>query len=167
MMVHVKRIARHLLSTHWQVKQAFPRKTLLAIEAEIRATEACHVGELRFVVEGALSGTPLYVGQSSRERAIDVFSELRIWDTDERNGVLIYLLLADRAVEIVADRGVNAKAGEAEWKKICGNMEFALRDRRYEQGVIDGIREVSCLLTTHFPSNGATRNELPDKVVVL
>lgn len=166
-MVHVKRVFRHLLSTHWQVRQAFPSATLSAIEGAIKASEACHVGELRFVVEGALPGTPLFWGQSSRDRAIDVFSELRMWDTDERNGVLIYLLLADRSVEIVADRGVNAKAGGAEWTRICGNMELAFREGRYEQGAIDGIQEVSRLLATHFPTNGVTRNELADKVVVL
>jgi len=166
-MIQIRRIFRHLLSAHWQVRRAFPRKALLAIEGEIGASEARHVGELRFVVEGALSGVPLYKGQSSRERAIDVFSELRIWDTDERNGVLIYLLMADRSVEIVADRGVNAKAGEAEWTRICGNMERVFREGRYEQGAVEGIRDVSALLAAHFPANGATHNELPDKVVVL
>jgi uncharacterized membrane protein len=166
-MIHIKRIFRHLLSAHWQVRRAFPRRTLLAIEAEIGAGEARHIGELRFVVEGALSGAPLYKGQSSRERAIDVFSELRIWDTDERNGVLIYLLMADRSVEIVADRGVNAKAGEAEWTRICGNMERVFREGRYEQGAVEGIQAVSALLAAHFPANGGGHNELSDKVVVL
>lgn len=167
MMTHASRMIRHLLSSHWQVHRAFPRKTLLAIEGEITSCEAAHAGEIRFVVEAALSGTPLYRGQSSRDRAIDVFSGLRIWDTVERNGVLIYLLLADRAVEIVADRGVNAKAGDAEWTKICANMESAFRKGRYEQGAIEGIRDIGRLLTAHFPPTGAARNELSDKVVVL
>lgn len=166
-MVNVKRIVRHLLSTHWQVKRAFPQKTLNAIEQEIKASEIAHVGEIRFAVECALAGTPLYLGLSTRERAIDVFSHLRIWDTDHRNGVLIYLLLADRSVEIVADRGVHAETGTPEWEKICRDMETAFRAGDFEAGAIGGIRAVTHLLTRHFPATGARRNELPDKVVVL
>ncbi len=167
MKLNMKRIFRHLLSTHWQVKRAFPQTTLTAIEQEIKASEAAHAGEIRFAVEGALLGSPLYLDQSARERAIDVFSQLRIWDTDDRNGVLIYLLLSDHSVEIVADRGVHAKTGALEWERICRGMEAMFRDGRYEQGVIDGIRAVNHLLKKHFPSNGANRNELPDKVMVL
>lgn len=167
MKMNLKRIFRHLLSTHRQVSRAFPRPVLVAIEQEIKASEATHLGEIRFALEGALSGSPLYRDQSARERAIDVFSHLRIWDTDYRNGVLIYLLLADHSVEIVADRGVHAKTGAPQWEKICRNMEVAFRNGRYEQGVVDGIRAINHLLTQHFPSNGASRNELPDKVVVL
>jgi uncharacterized membrane protein len=112
--MNIKRIARHLMATHWQVNRAFPRRTLIAIEKSIQASETAHVGEIRFVVEGALDGTPLFKGQSARERAIDVFSQLRIWDTEHNNGVLIYLLLADRDVEIVADRGIHSKVGSLE-----------------------------------------------------
>ncbi|MFI4941605.1 MAG: TPM domain-containing protein, partial [Burkholderiales bacterium] len=152
---------------HWQVRRAFPQKTLAAIEQKIKASEAAHGGEIRFAVEGALSGAPLYHGLSTRERAIDVFSSLRMWDTDHRNGVLIYLLLADRSVEIVADRGVHVKTGAAAWEKICREMEAHFREGRYEDGAIGGIRAVTHLLTHHFPANGARRNALPDKVVVL
>jgi uncharacterized membrane protein len=165
--VNLKRIARHLLSTQWHVYRAFPQAALAAIEEAIKASESGHFGEIRFAVEGGLSGSPLYQDQSARERAIDVFAQLRMWDTDARNGVLIYLLLADHSVEIVADRGVNAKAGAPEWERICRNMEAAFRDGLYEQGVIEGIRAVNRLLTTYFPANGANRNELPNKVVVL
>ena len=167
MTLNLKRIFRHLLSPQRQLKRAFPRAVLTTIEQEIKASEAAHTGEIRFALEGALSGSPLYLDQSARERAIDVFSQLRIWDTDHRNGVLIYLLLADHSVEIVADRGVHAKTGTPQWEKICRNMEAAFRDGRYEQGVVDGILAVSHMLEKHFPANGASRNELPDKVVVL
>jgi uncharacterized membrane protein len=167
MNINMIRIFRHLMSTHRQVKRAFPRTTLAAIEQEIKASEAAHIGEIRFAVEGALSGSPLYLDQSARERAIDVFSQLRMWDTDYRNGVLIYLLLADHSVEIVADRGVHAKTGAPEWERICRGMEAEFRDGRYKQGVIDGIHAVNHLMTRHFPSNGISRNELPDKVMVL
>lgn len=167
MTIKFRRIFRHWLQTDWQVRHAFPSKTLAAIEQEIKAGEALHAGEIRFAVEGALSGPPLYQDQSARERAIDVFAQLRIWDTDERSGVLIYLLFADRSVEIVADRGIHARAGTAEWERICRDMEAALRAGRYEQGAVDGVRSLNQVLTTHFPARGPGRNELSDKVVLL
>ncbi len=165
--MNIKRITRHLLLPPWQVNRAFPRQTLIAIEKAIKASEAAHTGEIRFVVEGALDGTPLFKGQSARERAIDVFSQLRIWDTERNNGVLIYLLLADRDVEIVADRGIHAKVGQEEWEKICHTMETAFKQENYEGGVVSGIQAVTRHLTKHFPVTGAGRNELPDKPVVL
>lgn len=166
-MVDFRRTVRHLLTSHWQVRRAFPKKSLDAITQAIRHSESAHDGEIRFAVESGLSGTPLYQGKSARERAIDVFSELRMWDTEHRNGVLIYLLMADRSVEIVADRGVHAKTGTPEWEKICHAMECAFHDGNYETGAIQGIQAVTHLLTKHFPASGARRNELPDEIVVL
>ena len=163
----LKRIAKHLLLTHWQVNQIFSRQTLLAIEQAIKASEIAHVGEIRFALEGALDGAPLFKGQSARERAIDVFSQLRIWDTERNNGVLIYLLLADRDVEIVADRGIHAKVGLEEWEKICHTMETAFKQAKYEWGVICGVQAVTQHLIKHFPASGAGRDELLDKPVVL
>ena len=153
--------------TRWQVNRIFPRRSLTAIEQAIKASEGAHVGEIRFVVEGALDGTPLFNGQSARERAIDVFSQLRIWDTEHNNGVLIYLLLADRDVEIVADRGIHAKVGSGEWETICRKMEAAFKKANYEGGVVSGIQAVTQHLVKHFPASGAGQNELPDKPVVL
>jgi uncharacterized membrane protein len=163
----MKRIATHLMSTRWTVNRAFPRDTLMAIEKEIKASEATHHGEIRFAVEGALHIEPLLRGQSARERAIDVFSQLRIWDTEHNNGVLIYLLLADRDVEIVADRGIHQKVGAQEWEGICRTMEAAFRQGDFEGGVVRGIREVTQHLIRHFPPIGDDRNELPDKPVVM
>ena len=165
--MNIKRITQHLLLTHWQVNRAFPRQTLIAIEQAIKASETAHVGEIRFVVEGALDGTALLKGQSAKERAIDVFSQLRIWDTEHNNGVLIYLLLADRDVEIVADRGVHAKVGAQKWENICRSMETAFKQADYEGGVVSGIQAVTQHLTKHFPASGASPNELPDQAVVL
>ena len=166
-MINIKRITKHLLLTDGQVKRAFPSKTLIAIEQTIKASETTHVGEIRFVVEGALDGAPLFKGQSARERAIDVFSQLRIWDTEHNNGLLIYLLLADRAVEIVADRGLHAKVGSREWENICRRMETAFTQSNFEGGVVDGIQAVTQHLTIHFPASSAGRNELSDKPVML
>ena len=165
--MNIKRIMKHLAMTHWEVKRAFPRETLIAIELAIKASEAAHAGEIRFVVEGALDSTPLFKGQSASERAIDVFSQLRIWDTAHNNGVLIYLLLADRDVEIVADRGIHAKAGSQEWQSICRQMEAAFKQSNYEGGVVSGVQAVTQHLTKHFPVAGGEPNELPDKPMVL
>ena len=165
--MNIKRIAKHLRLTHWQVNRAFPPQTLLAIEEAIKASETAHVGEIRFAVEGALHSTPLFKGQSAKKRALDVFSELRVWDTEHNNGLLIYLLLADRAVEIVADRGIHSKVGSREWENICRTMETAFAQEKYEWGVVCGVQAVTRHLMKHFPASGAGRNELPDTPAVL
>lgn len=163
----IKRIGRHLLLNRWRVRRAFPRQALANIEKAIKASEAMHTGQIRFAVEGALDGVPLFKDQSARARSIDVFANLRVWDTENSNGVLIYLLLADRDVEIVADRGINEKVQQAEWEAICRLMEMEFRAGNFEGGVLTGIAAVSKLLAKHFPASGAPRNELPDKPVVM
>lgn len=163
----IKRIGRHLIEHRWRVRRDFPPRVLDAIEQAIRASETTHSGQIRFVVEGALDGAPLFRNQPARERAIDVFSHLRIWDTAHNNGVLIYLLLADHDVEIVADRGINAKVGAAGWEAICREMETDFAAGRFEQGVIKGIEAVSQELAKHFPYAAGGTNELPDKPVVM
>lgn len=165
--MRIKRIVKHLLTTHRQVATTFPRSALNAIEKAIKASEAAHVGEIRFAVEGSLDGSPLFNGQSARERAIDVFSQLRVWDTQHNNGLLIYVLLADRAVEIVADRGIHHKVSSTEWDQVCRQIEAAFRQSNYEQGVVAGVQAVTRHLTAHFPANGDGENELPDAPVVL
>jgi uncharacterized membrane protein YgcG len=163
----VGRIGRHLLQHHWRARRVFPRDVLARIEQAISAGEATHAGQVRFVVEGALDGAPLFRDQPARERALDLFSHLRIWDTADNNGVLIYLLLADRDVEIIADRGIDAKVGRAAWGKICRDMEVDFASGRFEHGVLKGIEAVSRLLAAHFPPRGTGRNELPDAPVVI
>ena len=163
----IKRIGKHLLEHHWRVRRVFPPQALGLIEQAIKAGEATHSGQVRFVVEGALDGKPLFSGQSARERALDIFSHLRIWDTAHNNGVLIYLLLADRKVEIVADRGIDAKVGSAGWQQICAAMESDFRSGNFSGGVIKGIQAVSRQLATYFPRQGAGPNELPDAPVVM
>src|ERR1700735_375984 len=139
----IKRIGKHLLAHRWRVRRVFTPTVLAAIEQAIKAGEATHAGQIRFVVEGALDGRPLFRDQPARERALDIFSQLRIWDTVHNNGVLIYLLLADRAVEIVADRGIDAKVGAQVWQKTCADMEVDFKAVNFESGVIKGIGEVS------------------------
>ncbi len=163
----IRRIGKHLLEHRWRVRRLFPPQALAAIEQAVKAGEATHSGQVRFVVEGALDGAPLFRNQSARERALDIFSHLRIWDTRHNNGVLIYLLLADRKVEIVADRGADAKVGKAGWEKICKAMETDFRTGNFAGGVIGGIEAVSRQLAAYFPKHGAGSNELPDAPVVM
>ncbi len=163
----IKRIARHLVQHHWRARQIFPQTVLARIEQAIKRGEALHAGQVRFVVEGALDGRPLFRNQPARARALDVFSHLRIWDTAHNNGILIYLLLADRDVEIVADRGIDAKVAAAGWESICRAMEAEFASGQFERGVIGGIEAVSRELARHFPPQGPHANELPDAPVVM
>lgn len=163
----MKRIGKHLVEHNWRVRRVFPLEVLATIEHAIKTGEATHSGQVRFVVEGSLDGKPLFADQSARERAIDVFSHLRIWDTAHNNGVLIYLLLADRDVEIVADRGIDAKVGAERWQTICATMETDFGSGNFAGGVIKGINAVSHELATYFPKQGVGPNELPDAPVVM
>jgi uncharacterized membrane protein len=162
-MVNARRIARHLFMPEWAVGRAFPTASLAEVEAAIRESERRHSGEIRFAVEAALGMLGLLRGETARQRAIEVFSELCVWDTEANNGVLIYLLLADRDVEIVADRGLNGLVAAEEWEAICREMELDFRQGRFREGVLAGIAAVSGLLTRHFPPTGISFDELPDR----
>jgi uncharacterized membrane protein len=126
-----------------------------------------HDGELRFAVEGGMHLASLWRGQSPRGRAIELFSQLRVWDTEHNSGVLIYVQLVDRTIEIVADRGINTKVAQGSWDEICRRMESAFRRGQFEQGTLAAIDEVTALLARHFPAAGPNPNELPDKPLVL
>ena len=164
----IKRIGRHLLAHRWRVRRIFPPEVMAVIERAIKAGEATHSGQVRFVVEGALDGAPLFRDQPARERALDVFSQLRIWDTAHNNGVLIYLLLADRDVEIVADRGIDAKVGAAGWEEICKAMETEFQGGRISPAARSGAstRYRGCWRRI-FRRRGGGKNELPDAPVVM
>ena len=165
--MHIQRIIQHFLFTDWQVRRAFGPECLDAIEGAIHASEQLHGGEIRFAVEGGLDGIRLIKDQSSRERAVEVFSQLRVWDTEWNNGVLIYVLLADHAVEIVADRGIHAVAGNETWAAICQDMQLEFSKSAFQAGALKGIAAVAGVMGTHFPSNRARVNELPDAPVLL
>jgi uncharacterized membrane protein len=163
----MKRIMRHLASGRANVHRVLSPRTLESIERAIAATEMQHDGQIRFAVEAALDWQPLLAGQTASERAVEVFSELRVWDTEHNNGVLIYLLLADRDVEIVADRGIHARLGQPVWEEICKEMEAAFRAGQFEAGVLAGVRAVGDRLIEHFPARNDKPNEMPDSAVVL
>ncbi|MFN3594502.1 MAG: TPM domain-containing protein [Thiobacillaceae bacterium] len=165
--MNVLRILKHLLYPDWSARRAFPPPVMARIEAAIAASEANHRGEVRFAVEASLGLQALLAGQSARERAVEVFSELRVWDTEENNGVLIYLLLADHDVEIVADRGVSRALAPDHWAEVCRSMEVHFRAGRYADGVLAGIAAIGRQLTALYPRAGADVDELPDRPVRL
>jgi uncharacterized membrane protein len=151
----------------WLVRRYFSRAAMARIEHAISESEGLHKGEIRFAVEATLDLPALLQKQNARQRAVEVFSQLRVWDTEHNSGVLIYLLLADRDVEIVADRGIDKRVGSAEWERICLQMETAFQANRFEEGVLAGIREITALLVKHFPVKADNPNELPDRPIVL
>ncbi|MGQ0443230.1 MAG: TPM domain-containing protein [Methylophilaceae bacterium] len=173
----IDRFLRHLVSHPWQIKRHFSTQALRNIEKAITASENNHAGELRFVVEAGLHPYEILFRKTPKKRAIELFSRLRIWDTAHNNGVLIYLLLADRDVEIVADRGIDQYVGDAGWETICHEMELMFRCGEFEAGVLLGIDKIGALLDKHFPTNNPKadapktnkkrRNELSDKPLIL
>ncbi|MGH8852017.1 MAG: TPM domain-containing protein [Casimicrobiaceae bacterium] len=161
------RFWRHLVTDHWVARRAFPPAVLHRIQRAIAAGERRHVGQVCFAVEAALPLPLALRGESPRARAVEMFARLRVWDTEHDCGVLVYMLLADKDVEIVADRGIHAKVGEAAWREICRTMEAAFRERRFDDGAVAGIEAISALLAAHFPRDGESANELSDRPVML
>jgi uncharacterized membrane protein len=159
---------RHLLLDHLALMRAFPRETLDVIGRAVAEQEQRHRGELRVVIEGGLPLPVLVAGRTARERALEQFTRLRVWDTEDNAGVLIYLLLADRRVEIVADRGIHECVGDTAWETICGAMQQEFAAGRFEAGTLSGLAAVSDLLAQHFPTQpGDNPNELPDAPAVV
>jgi uncharacterized membrane protein len=161
------RLWKHLFATRAGARRQFTPAVLTEIEAAIHEVESKQSGEVRFVVETALDIDELFAGVTPRERALEVFSHLGVWDTEANNGVLIYVLLADRDVEILADRGIASRVPNAEWEAICHEIEAHYRESRFAQGSVAGIRSVGRLLAKHFPGQGADPNELPNQPVLL
>lgn len=163
------RALRHLLATPGRLRRAFPEPSLQRIQEAIAATEARHSGEIRFAVESALPWSYLRRDAPVRERALMVFAKLRVWDTELNNGVLLYVELVDRSVEIVADRGLAARVPTARWQAIVDTMREHFRRGAFEAGSIAGIAAIGALLAEHFPlqPGGHNPNELPDRPVLL
>jgi uncharacterized membrane protein YgcG len=167
MMQRFKRFFRHVFSAPWQVHGYFSRQALTRIETAIRDSERLHSGQIRFAVEMSLHPHSLVRGKTPRQRALDLFAQSGVWDTAQNNGVLIYLLLADHDVEIVADRGIHAHVGKAGWEAICHEMEAMFRRGEFEAGVLQGIARISDLLQQHYPPVKDNPNELSDAPILL
>lgn len=167
-MVSLKRWLRHLSTGAIVRQRAFPKSTLDAIERAIRDAESSHPGEIRFAVESALSISQLWQGMTPREVATSAFSQLGVWDTEHNNGVLIYVLLADRDVEIVTDRAVGeGRVPQSEWQSVCDRMRDHFRQGQFELGAIEGVRAVAEVLSRYPPDRPDVGNELPNAPVLL
>jgi uncharacterized membrane protein len=161
------RLLRHIATTRWSTRRHFPRAVRAAIEQAIAECEARHGGEIRFVVETAFDLPELWHDLSARQRALQLFGQLGVWDTAHNNGVLIYVLMADHVVEIVADRGIAARIEQREWEAVCRQMEHHYREGRFRDGSVVGILGVGALLGRHFPGRGSGEHELPNQPVLL
>ena len=160
------RLFRHMLWPDWWVLRAFPVSALRTIEQAIADSERTHQGELRFVVEAGLPLHGLLRDQSPRARAIELFAQLGVWDTEHNSGVLIYVQLLDRCVEIVADRGIDARVDDAFWSAVCRRMEVAFREGRFESGAVLALKEITMVLAENFPASGDNPDELPNAPLI-
>ena len=146
----------------------FPPAILDAIQHAIAASEHRHLGEICFAVESGLPLADVIRGTKPRDRAHAAFARLDVWDTEQNTGVLVYLLLADHAIEIVADRGIAAKVRESEWQAICALMQRDFAAGDYEKGALAGVAAIGEILAKHFPADGSRNaDELPDRPVFL
>ena len=161
------RFVKHLFSHPWQAKRHFSAQALHNIEQAIEASEQKHLGEIRFIVETGLHPLEILYKKTPKKRALQLFGSLNIWDTEHNNGVLIYLLLVDSDVEIVADRGIHQHVGNAGWENICHDMEVQFRAGEFEAGVLQGIAEISAELEKHYPFAGLNKNEISNKPIIL
>ena len=163
----VYRFFKHFFSHPWQVNRHFSAQALKKIEQAISDSEKTHAGEIRFIVEAGLHPLEILRKKTPKKRALELFGNLNIWDTEQNNSVLIYLLLVDKDVEIVADRGINKHVGHVGWEKICQNMESLFRKGEFEAGVLQGIKEISAELAQHYPLTGVSKNEISNKPLIL
>ncbi|MEE9310595.1 MAG: TPM domain-containing protein [Cocleimonas sp.] len=161
------RTLKHLFYPGWWLRRDFPASDLAKIESTIKSSESKHSGEIRFAIESSLPLKALWNDELTNERALEVFSLLKVWDTEDNNGVLIYILLADHKVEITADRNINKVVGQAKWQRICKIMESHFRAGNFGEGAVKGIEEIGKELEKHFPIVGNDKNELPNKPVIL
>ena len=162
-----KRVCRHLFISPLTLKKRFPKAVMHRIEHAIAGSERSHLGEIRFAVELNLPLLDILRKKSGQQRAVEVFSQLQVWDTEQNNGVLIYLLLADCDFEILADRGIHQYAGTQEWARISHEMETLFKQGQFEAGVLHGITQISILLTRHYPATINNHNELPNAPVII
>lgn len=161
------RLLRHLLTPRWVLRLRYPAEVLGKIEARIAHAEMHHPGELRFVAEHALDLGDLFAGVTPRERALEVFGQLRVWDTERNNGVLIYVLHAEHAMEIVADRALARVVPQADWDALCREAEVHFRAGRHAEGALVAVDGCARLLDKHFPGAPGDGNELPDQPLLL
>lgn len=163
----IRRVLRHWRTTAAQGRRAFPPETLAAIASAITAGEQRHRSELRFIVEASMPFDTLWNDMSNRQRAVALFAEYGVWDTEDNCGVLIYVNLAEHKVDIVADRNVGRKIDAVQWQSVCRTMTKGFAQGQFHDSTLEAIGRINALLQQHFPAAGARANELPDHPIVL
>ncbi|MCW5651771.1 MAG: TPM domain-containing protein [Ramlibacter sp.] len=165
MALRLRRLVRNLWLDVADTRRAIPADMAQRLMARVTASEKRHSGEIRICVEAGLPLSYLWRQAPVRERALAMFGKLRIWDTEHNNGVLIYLLLADRAIELVADRGLSRHVPQEDWQAMVARMSTAFREGRFEDGLTQALEEVSAVLVQHFPlaEDEVRPDELPNE----
>lgn len=161
------RLIRHLVSSLRPARRLLNAAARAQIQDEIAVAERTHAGEIRVAIEASLTLPQLWRGLAPRARALEVFAALGIWDTARNNGVLVYVLLADRAIEIVADRGIAECVPAAEWEALCTEVSERFRQGELASGCCVAVRSVAQRMARFFPSPGGDGNELPNQPVLL
>jgi uncharacterized membrane protein len=163
-----QRILKHRLLDETDARRALSAAALQRLQSRVASSERGHSGEIRICVEASLPLSYLWRHATARQRAVTMFGKLRVWDTEHNNGVLIYLLLAEHRIEIVADRGLNRHVSAAQWQALTDNMAAAFKAGRYEAGLNEAVDAVGALLDQHFhvAAHLPNRNELPDEPVI-
>ena len=163
------RAFRHLAATHRGAHRLASEETMVRFQQAIAEGEATHRGEVRLIVESALPLRKIRRGMSTRQRALDLFGTFRVWDTEENNGVLLYINVADRKLEIIADRAASRRIGDPHWQTVCALAQSAFKKGEFEHGLVQALESIHGALAVAFPAQeGATRkNELPDSPTVI
>ena len=161
------RLLSNLFGGWFRLWSWFPPATMVSIRSAIAEGETRHAGELVFAVESRYSPWAVLSGLQPRQRAHELFSLLRVWDTRDNSGVLLYLQLAERRVEIVADRGIAARVAPAQWQAMCGSFAADIDAQPASDAVMACLGRINALLAEHFPAGPDNPRELPDDPVVL
>jgi uncharacterized membrane protein len=162
-MNRIARLFRHALETRWALRRRFPADVLDRIEKAVHDAEKRHRGEVRIVIETDLDAWSILAGRPSRDRALELFATYGVWDTEENNGVLLYVLFADRELHVVADRGYRGRVEQAEWDAACALVAEQFRAGEWERGVTGAVERISAIVERSFPWREGDRNELPNR----
>jgi uncharacterized membrane protein len=163
----IRRFFKHWLTPPRHLHKHFSKSALQRIEAAVKNSEASHGGEIRVAIESSLRAGLIFENRTPRQRALELFSLYRVWDTEHNNGVLLYLLLADRQVEIIADRGIHRIVGNEVWQRICAEIEQAFKKGQFESGLLQGIQQIGALMEEHYPYCLDDENELPNRPIII
>tara|TARA_R110002049_G_scaffold73329_15_gene189631 strand:+ start:11 stop:502 length:492 start_codon:yes stop_codon:yes gene_type:complete len=161
------RILKHLFTTARALRRTFPPAVLDQVEAAIANSETRHGGEIQFAIESSLGLKALLGGVTAREQAVRAFADLKVWDTEQNSGVLVYVLLSEQRIEIVADRGYAGRVSDQQWQIVCADMQRAFAEGRFANGAIEAVEAISTLVEAHFPGTPDDVDERPNRPVLL